>query len=112
MCACHVGLNGGSLEIRISRAVGKLDPPAGALDLWLAPSLEEEVADDLVRFTLQATLQPGQAVQALHDRVKRINKINAEVAEWLQVHGPSPLVDECNKLRFGYRNDERSKINM
>lgn len=34
---------------------------------------------------LQANLQPGQAVQTLNDRVKRINKINIEIADWLQV---------------------------
>lgn len=31
-----------------------------------------------------AHLQPGQAVHTLNDRVKRINKINLEVADWLQ----------------------------
>ncbi|KND92444.1 Suppressor [Tolypocladium ophioglossoides CBS 100239] len=31
-----------------------------------------------------ANLQPGQAVQTLNDRVKRINKINLEIADWLQ----------------------------
>ncbi|KAL3965539.1 hypothetical protein ACCO45_002543 [Purpureocillium lilacinum] len=31
-----------------------------------------------------ANLQPGQAVQTLNDRVKRINKINIEIADWLQ----------------------------
>ncbi|KAL2760228.1 hypothetical protein ACRALDRAFT_2093633 [Sodiomyces alcalophilus JCM 7366] len=29
-------------------------------------------------------LQPGQAVTVLHDRLKRINKINLEIADWLQ----------------------------
>ncbi|OAA35936.1 Fes/CIP4 domain-containing protein [Metarhizium rileyi] len=31
-----------------------------------------------------ANLQPGQAVQTLNDRVKRINKVNLEIADWLQ----------------------------
>jgi hypothetical protein len=31
-----------------------------------------------------ASLQPNQAVQVLNDRVKRINKINLEIADWLQ----------------------------
>ncbi|EFY96277.1 Fes/CIP4 domain-containing protein [Metarhizium robertsii ARSEF 23] len=31
-----------------------------------------------------AHLQPGQAVQTLNDRVKRINKVNLEIADWLQ----------------------------
>ncbi|KAL7800273.1 Muniscin C-terminal mu homology domain-containing protein [Trichoderma ceciliae] len=31
-----------------------------------------------------AHLQPGQAVQTLSDRMKRINKINLEIADWLQ----------------------------
>lgn len=35
----------------------------------------------------QAHLQPGQATQTLNDRVKRINKINLEIADWLQVRG-------------------------
>jgi hypothetical protein len=33
----------------------------------------------------QASLQPNQAVHTLNDRVKRINKINVEIADWLQV---------------------------
>lgn len=33
----------------------------------------------------QANLQPNQAVQALTDRVKRISKVNQEIADWLQV---------------------------
>ncbi|KOS20463.1 Suppressor of profilin deletion-like protein [Escovopsis weberi] len=32
----------------------------------------------------QALLQPGQAVFTLNDRVKRINKLNIEIADWLQ----------------------------
>lgn len=36
----------------------------------------------------QATLQPGQAVHILTDRVKRINRINTEIADWLQVRIP------------------------
>ncbi|KAH6971589.1 Muniscin C-terminal mu homology domain-containing protein [Ilyonectria sp. MPI-CAGE-AT-0026] len=31
-----------------------------------------------------ANLQPSQAVQTLTDRVKRINRVNSEVADWLQ----------------------------
>ncbi|CAM1503219.1 Fc.00g079950.m01.CDS01 [Cosmosporella sp. VM-42] len=31
-----------------------------------------------------ANLQPGQAVHTLSERVKRINRINSEVADWLQ----------------------------
>jgi hypothetical protein len=40
----------------------------------------------------QANLQPSQAVQALTDRVKRITKMNLEVADWLQVRFPHPLM--------------------
>jgi cystathionine beta-lyase/cystathionine gamma-synthase len=29
-------------------------------------------------------MQPNQAVQTLNDRVKRINRINLEIADWLQ----------------------------
>merc|ERR1712226_1064336 len=31
-----------------------------------------------------ANLQPGQVVQTLNERVKRINKVNLEIADWLQ----------------------------
>ncbi|KAI4861293.1 Muniscin C-terminal mu homology domain-containing protein [Hypoxylon rubiginosum] len=31
-----------------------------------------------------ASLQPNQAVHALNDRVKRISKVNTEIADWLQ----------------------------
>jgi hypothetical protein len=43
--------------------------------------------DDLARAeypAILASLQPNQAVQVLNDRVKRINKINTEIADWLQ----------------------------
>ncbi len=34
---------------------------------------------------MQSSLQPNQAVQTLNDRVRRINRINTEIADWLQV---------------------------
>jgi hypothetical protein len=41
--------------------------------------------------SMQATLQPAQAVHVLNDRVKRISKINIEIADWIQVGArPSP----------------------
>ncbi|GAB0133065.1 hypothetical protein EsDP_00001481 [Epichloe bromicola] len=43
--------------------------------------------DDTVRTeypAMLASLQPGQAARTLNDRVKRINKINLEIADWLQ----------------------------
>ncbi|KAH7031617.1 Muniscin C-terminal mu homology domain-containing protein [Microdochium trichocladiopsis] len=43
--------------------------------------------DDLSRTeypAMLANLQPGQAVNALNDRVKRIAKVNTEIADWLQ----------------------------
>ncbi|KAH9908524.1 Muniscin C-terminal mu homology domain-containing protein [Xylariomycetidae sp. FL2044] len=43
--------------------------------------------DDLSRAeypAMLANLQPNQAVQALNDRVKRISKVNTEIADWLQ----------------------------
>ncbi|KAM4058853.1 fes/CIP4, and EFC/F-BAR-like domain-containing protein [Hirsutella rhossiliensis] len=43
--------------------------------------------DDLARTEypgMLAHLQPGQATQTLNERVKRINKINLEIADWLQ----------------------------
>ncbi|KAK1834274.1 Muniscin C-terminal mu homology domain-containing protein [Podospora conica] len=43
--------------------------------------------DDLSRSeypAMLANLQPSQAVQVLSDRVKRISKVNQEIADWLQ----------------------------
>ncbi|CAJ2514043.1 Uu.00g021620.m01.CDS01 [Anthostomella pinea] len=43
--------------------------------------------DDLSRAeypAMLANLQPNQAVNALNDRVKRISKVNNEIADWLQ----------------------------
>ncbi|KAI0594552.1 Fes/CIP4 domain-containing protein [Biscogniauxia sp. FL1348] len=43
--------------------------------------------DDLSRSeypSMLAHLQPNQAVHALNDRVKRISKVNIEIADWLQ----------------------------
>ncbi|KAK8010987.1 Muniscin C-terminal mu homology domain-containing protein [Apiospora arundinis] len=43
--------------------------------------------DDSMRVeypAMLANLQPLQAVQALNDRVKRISKVNIEIADWLQ----------------------------
>ncbi|KAK2616894.1 Suppressor of Profilin deletion [Conoideocrella luteorostrata] len=43
--------------------------------------------DDTARTEYPAmleSLQPGQAARTLNDRVKRINKINLEIADWLQ----------------------------
>ncbi|KAG6005193.1 hypothetical protein E4U43_000619 [Claviceps pusilla] len=31
-----------------------------------------------------ASLQPGQAARTLNDRVKRISKVNLDIADWLQ----------------------------
>jgi len=39
---------------------------------------------------LQGNLRPNEAVQCLQDRVKRINKINTEIADWLQVRSNAP----------------------
>ena len=44
----------------------------------------------------QANLQPGQAVQTLNDRVKRINKINIELADWLQVRRRRRVSTRCD----------------
>ncbi len=33
----------------------------------------------------QASLQPGQAVAVLNERVKHVGKLNADIADWLQV---------------------------
>jgi cystathionine beta-lyase/cystathionine gamma-synthase len=36
-----------------------------------------------------AALQPGQAVQTLTERMKRMTRVNNEVADWLQVQQPT-----------------------
>ena len=33
----------------------------------------------------QTQLQPGQAVTVLNQRVKHVNKLNGDIADWLQV---------------------------
>lgn len=38
-----------------------------------------------VLMALQGRLPPGQAVAKLNDRVKKIGKVNTEIADWLQV---------------------------
>ena len=39
----------------------------------------------------QAYLQPNQAVTTLNERVKRITRLNIEIADWLQVRPPIPV---------------------
>ena len=34
---------------------------------------------------VQATLQPGQAIDVLNERVKQVGTLNAHIADWLQV---------------------------
>jgi hypothetical protein len=56
----------------------------------LRPTLRptDETMEDLSRAeypAMLANLQPIQAVQTLSDRVKRISKVNQEIADWLQV---------------------------
>ena len=59
---------------------------AGGLELLPGASMRrpwwQRVAN---RPIAQEYLQPNQAVHALNDRVKRINKLNIEIADWLQV---------------------------
>lgn len=37
-------------------------------------------------FPNQASLQPSQATNVLNDRIRLINKIHADIADWLQVY--------------------------
>jgi hypothetical protein len=37
--------------------------------------------------SVQESLQPGQAVNVLHDRIKHVSKLNSDIADWLQVSG-------------------------
>lgn len=39
----------------------------------------------LIDILLQGTVQPGQAITILEDRVRSIGKINSDIAEWLSV---------------------------
>lgn len=39
---------------------------------------------------IQATLHPGQATTVLSDRIRVINKIHADIADFLQVLRPVP----------------------
>ena len=40
----------------------------------------------------KASLQPSQAVAILIERVKRVGKVNNDIAEWLQVSLASTLL--------------------
>ncbi len=54
----------------------------------------------------QATLQPGQAVAVLNERVKRVGKVNGEIADWLSVGDDA----SCVRLALtGIRNVARSR---
>lgn len=64
----------GAVASRIPSAAGKcLCPPSAQTSMCAS-------ADHP-----QSTLQPGQAVTVLNDRVKIIGKINSDIADWLQV---------------------------
>lgn len=71
-------------EDRVSGHAGKPDADSRP---GSRASLRRNGTDRLPRgaAAFQAHLQPGQAVQTLNDRMKRINKINLEIADWLQV---------------------------
>lgn len=45
-----------------------------------------------------ATLQPGQAVDVLNDRVRQVGRLNTEIADWLQ---------ERRRLEESYSNGLR-----
>jgi hypothetical protein len=65
-------LTDGAFTIRVSGHAGKYRQ---------GPSHDIPSSADAVK----ASLQPGQAVAALNERVKRVGKINLEIADWLQV---------------------------
>ena len=44
----------------------------------------------------QTVLQPPQAAAVLNDRIRLINKINADVADWLQVGSGFLIQDYLN----------------
>jgi hypothetical protein len=52
----------------------------------------------------QASLQPAQAVSVLGERIKRIGKVNFEIADWLQVlfsakYGQDTFTDSLQERR-------------
>lgn len=58
-------------------------------------------------------MQPGQATALLNDRIRLINKVNADVADWLQVRsfflwGPNSIHEAvgADVLFFCGRNDD------
>jgi hypothetical protein len=65
--------NGGSLAAGISCYVGKLG------------SRKLDFGDAFPLTINQASLQPAQAVSTLGERIKRIGRVNVEIADWLQV---------------------------
>lgn len=57
------------------------------------PPFSHELTDDNFALLLQASLQPSQAANVLNDRLKVMNKVNSDIADWLQVRLdiPPPL---------------------
>lgn len=55
----------------------------------------------------QAILQPSQAVTVVNERIKSINKIHQDIADWLQVCIPP----QSNHLKIAYENvQERRRL--
>jgi F-BAR domain only protein len=52
----------------------------------------------------QGSLQPAQAVSVLSERIKRIGRVNVEIADWLQVlfitkYGQDTLIESLQERR-------------
>jgi hypothetical protein len=54
----------------------------------------------------QATLEPGQAISVLNDRVRQVGRLNSDIAEWLQVR----LVDRDMNDELTLDAQERRRL--
>lgn len=58
----------------------------------------------------QAGLTPDQAVNVFNDRLALISKVNADIADWLQVSAFT--ICHSDKTNTSYRSAGRSKKHM
>lgn len=71
--------------------LSRQDYPGMLVSLTLLPTRpvfilrDHEQAANANQIIPQTHLQPAQAVKVLDDRVKYINRINVDIADWLQV---------------------------
>lgn len=63
-------------------ALARVEYPAMLVSF---PIDQRRLARELNLTEQKATLSPTQALQVFNDRIKRIGKINTEVADWISV---------------------------